>query len=93
MFQHKLRSCGFADLPSVEHVRANQDKVGLDNRGQSKNLDSHDREAEFPLGHFDVSECKLLSCQDLLTDPYSPIHGAELIRAGLAINPLGTRRS
>ena len=28
-------------------------------------------EAEFPLGHFDVSECKLLPCQDLLTDPYS----------------------
>jgi len=28
-------------------------------------------EAEFPPGHFDVSECKLLSCQDLMTDPYS----------------------
>ena len=36
-------------------------------------LTAHDREAEFPPRHFDVSECKLLSCQDLLTDPYSSI--------------------
>ena len=46
----------------------------LDNRtiGVSQQiLTAQDREAEFPPGHFDVSECKLLSCQDLLTDPYS----------------------
>ena len=29
------------------------------------------REIRVWSSHFEVSECKLLSCQDLLTDPYS----------------------